>query len=79
MQILCILLQVVPREWLMENNARLLILSGNNICFTFMASKAVNGRAVELARLMVFLALVSTTSAVLLSQTSGFLFLLTLV
>lgn len=45
----------------MENNARLLILSGNNICFTFMASKAVNGRAVELARLMVFLALVSTT------------------
>ncbi|NXL67601.1 FBX47 protein, partial [Chordeiles acutipennis] len=51
-------LSVVPREWLMENNARLLILSGNNICFTFMASKAVNGRAVELARLMVFLTLV---------------------
>ncbi|XP_019363062.1 PREDICTED: F-box only protein 47 isoform X2 [Gavialis gangeticus] len=51
-------LSVVPREWLMENNARLLILCGNNICFTFMASKAVNGRAVELARLMVFLALV---------------------
>lgn len=45
----------------MENNARLLILSGNNICFTFMASKAVNGRAVELARFTVFLALVSTT------------------
>ncbi|XP_013055852.1 F-box only protein 47 isoform X1 [Anser cygnoides] len=51
-------LSVVPREWLMENNARLLILSGNNICFTFMASKAVNGRAFELARLVVFLALV---------------------
>ncbi|XP_071885132.1 F-box only protein 47 isoform X2 [Anas platyrhynchos] len=51
-------LDVVPREWLMENNARLLILSGNNICFTFMASKAVNGRAFELARLVVFLALV---------------------
>ncbi|XP_060059570.1 F-box only protein 47 isoform X2 [Erinaceus europaeus] len=49
---------VVPREWLLENNARLLILSGNNICFTFMASKAVNGRAIELARLIVFLALV---------------------
>lgn len=45
----------------MENNARLLILSGNSICFTFMASKAVNGRTLELARLMVFLALVSTT------------------
>nr|XP_019596132.1 PREDICTED: F-box only protein 47 [Rhinolophus sinicus] len=51
-------LSVVPREWLLENNARLLILSGNNICFTFMASKAVNGRAAELARLIVFLALV---------------------
>ncbi|XP_008843503.1 F-box only protein 47 [Nannospalax galili] len=52
-------LSVVPREWLLENSARLLILSGNNICFTFMASKAVNGRAIELARLIVFLALVS--------------------
>ena len=45
----------------MENNARLLLLSGNSICFTFLASKAVNGRAAELARLMVFMALVSTT------------------
>ncbi|XP_033367431.1 F-box only protein 47 isoform X1 [Parus major] len=51
-------LSVLPQEWLMENNARLLLLSGNSICFTFMASKAVNGRAVELARLMVFMALV---------------------
>ncbi|XP_035309882.1 F-box only protein 47 isoform X3 [Cricetulus griseus] len=49
---------VVPREWLLENNARLLILSGNNICFTFMASKAGEGGAIELARLIVFLALV---------------------
>ncbi|NXE43231.1 FBX47 protein, partial [Ptilorrhoa leucosticta] len=54
-------LSVLPQEWLMENNARLLLLSGNSICFTFLASKAVNGRAVELARLMVFMALVSTT------------------
>ncbi|XP_056368221.1 F-box only protein 47 isoform X1 [Oenanthe melanoleuca] len=51
-------LSVVPQQWLMENNARLLLLSGNSICFTFMASKAVNGRAVELARLMVFMVLV---------------------
>ncbi|NXM81356.1 FBX47 protein, partial [Oenanthe oenanthe] len=51
-------LSVVPQRWLMENNARLLLLSGNSICFTFMASKAVNGRAVELARLMVFMVLV---------------------
>ncbi|XP_039553267.1 F-box only protein 47 [Passer montanus] len=51
-------LSVVPQEWLMENNARLLLLSGNSICFTFLASKAVSGRAVELARLMVFMVLV---------------------
>ncbi|XP_075437666.1 LOW QUALITY PROTEIN: F-box only protein 47, partial [Ascaphus truei] len=51
-------LSVVPREWLLENNARLLILSGNSVCFTFMASKAVNGRVAELARMVVFLALV---------------------
>uniref|UniRef100_A0A8C3D685 F-box protein 47 n=1 Tax=Corvus moneduloides TaxID=1196302 RepID=A0A8C3D685_CORMO len=51
-------LDVIPQEWLMENNARLLLLSGNSICFTFLASKAVNGRAAELARLMVFMALV---------------------
>ncbi|NXG20549.1 FBX47 protein, partial [Grallaria varia] len=51
-------LSVVPQEWLMENNARLLLLSGSNICFTFLASKAVNGRAMELARLMVFMVLV---------------------
>ncbi|NWI79897.1 FBX47 protein, partial [Dryoscopus gambensis] len=51
-------LSVLPQEWLMENNARLLLLSGNSICFTFLASKAVNGRAAELARLMVFMALV---------------------
>ncbi|XP_062994768.1 F-box only protein 47 [Elgaria multicarinata webbii] len=51
-------LAVVPQDWLLENSARLLILCGNNICFTFMANKAVNGRANELARLMVFLVLV---------------------
>ncbi|KAM4033445.1 F-box only protein 47 isoform 2-T3 [Anomaloglossus baeobatrachus] len=51
-------LSVVPHDWLLENNARLLILSGNSICFTFMASKAVNGRTADLARIVVFLALV---------------------
>lgn len=51
-------LSAVPHEWLMENNARLLILSGNSICFTFMASKAVNGRTADLARMVVYLALV---------------------
>ncbi|XP_068026690.1 F-box only protein 47 [Melanerpes formicivorus] len=51
-------LSAAPREWLLENKARLLILSGNSLCFTFLASRAANGRAVELARLMVFLTLV---------------------
>ncbi|KAM9296753.1 F-box only protein 47 [Gastrophryne carolinensis] len=51
-------LTVVPQLWLLENSARLLILSGNSICFTFIASKAVNGRTVDLARIIVFLALV---------------------
>ncbi|XP_061873564.1 F-box only protein 47 [Colius striatus] len=51
-------LSVVPQKWMMENNARLLHLSGKNICFTFMSSKAVNGRTAELAKLTVFLALV---------------------
>ncbi|XP_066442026.1 F-box only protein 47 [Eleutherodactylus coqui] len=51
-------LSVVPNQWLLENNARLLILSGNSICFTFMASKAVNGRTADLGRMVVFLALV---------------------
>ncbi|ETE59688.1 F-box only protein 47, partial [Ophiophagus hannah] len=51
-------LAVMPQEWHLENTARFLILCGNNICLSFMASKAVNGQTMELARLVVFLALV---------------------
>ncbi|XP_043943194.1 F-box only protein 47-like [Protopterus annectens] len=51
-------LTVVPQIWILENTARLLILCGNSICFTFMASKAVNGRIIEVSHLMVFLSLV---------------------
>ncbi|XP_042201072.1 F-box only protein 47 [Callorhinchus milii] len=47
-----------PQEWLLENCARLLICCGNNMCFTFLANKAVNGRLNELATLIVFLSLV---------------------
>ncbi|XP_069763930.1 F-box only protein 47-like isoform X2 [Narcine bancroftii] len=47
-----------PQEWLQENCARLLICCGNNMCFTFLANKAVNGRLNELATLIVFLSLV---------------------
>ncbi|XP_066563651.1 F-box only protein 47 [Amia ocellicauda] len=51
-------LTVLPGEWLQENVARLLILCGNRTCFTFMASRALNGRVAEIARLLVFLILV---------------------
>ncbi|KAE8574961.1 hypothetical protein XENTR_v10003645 [Xenopus tropicalis] len=51
-------LTVVPNEWLLENNARFLILTGNSICFSMLARKAVKGRRMDLARVMVFLALV---------------------
>ncbi|XP_056405116.1 F-box only protein 47 isoform X2 [Hyla sarda] len=51
-------LSVVPHDWLIENSARLLILCGSNICFSYMASKAVNGRTADLARMVVYLALV---------------------
>ncbi|XP_058038905.1 F-box only protein 47 [Ahaetulla prasina] len=51
-------LSVIPQEWHLENSARFLIMCGNTICFPFMASKAVDGQAVPLARLVVFQALV---------------------
>ncbi|KAM4691902.1 F-box only protein 47 [Rhinophrynus dorsalis] len=51
-------LSVIPREWRLENTARFLILSGSSICFSFMASKAVNGRSMDIARIVVFLAFV---------------------
>ncbi|XP_026525340.1 F-box only protein 47 [Notechis scutatus] len=51
-------LTVIPQEWHLENIARFLILCESNICVSFMVNKAVNGQAMELARLVVFLALV---------------------
>ncbi|XP_023673275.1 F-box only protein 47 isoform X1 [Paramormyrops kingsleyae] len=51
-------LTVLPQAWHMENTARLLILCGNSICYSFLASKAINGRLFEIARLIAFLILV---------------------
>lgn len=42
----------------MENVARLLVLCGNSLCYTFLASKAVNGRLLEISRLIVYIILV---------------------
>uniref|UniRef100_A0A8C6VRN4 F-box protein 47 n=1 Tax=Naja naja TaxID=35670 RepID=A0A8C6VRN4_NAJNA len=55
---LIVALTEIPQEWRLENTARFLILCGNQICFSFMASKAASGQTMEMARLVVFLALV---------------------
>ncbi|XP_062862466.1 F-box only protein 47-like [Trichomycterus rosablanca] len=52
-------LMVMPQPWNMENVARLLILCGNSICYSVLASKAINGRHFEISRLLIFLILVS--------------------
>ncbi|KAG5283322.1 hypothetical protein AALO_G00040810 [Alosa alosa] len=50
---------VLPQPWYLENMARLLILCGNNICYTVLASKAINGRLFDISQLLVFIILVS--------------------
>ncbi|KAM7407651.1 hypothetical protein PAMA_003403 [Pampus argenteus] len=49
---------VIPQPWHVENVARLLVLCGNNLCYTILASKALNGRVLELSRLIIFIILV---------------------
>lgn len=52
-------LSVLPQPWYLENMARLLILCGNNICYSVLASKAINGRLFDISQLLVFIILVS--------------------
>ncbi|XP_068428538.1 F-box only protein 47-like [Clinocottus analis] len=49
---------VIPQPWHLENKARLLVLCGSNICYTVLASKAINGRLPEISRLIVYIILV---------------------
>nr|XP_046260336.1 F-box only protein 47-like [Scatophagus argus] len=49
---------VIPQPWHVENVARLLVLCGSSLCYTFLASKAVNGRLNEISRLIVYIILV---------------------
>ncbi|XP_045909062.1 F-box only protein 47-like [Micropterus dolomieu] len=49
---------VIPQPWHVENVARLLVLCGNSLCYTVLASKAVNGRLIEISRLIVYIILV---------------------
>ncbi|XP_060944686.1 F-box only protein 47-like [Limanda limanda] len=45
---------VIPQPWHVENVARLLVLCGSNLCYTVLASKALNGRLQEISRLIVY-------------------------
>ncbi|XP_029980387.1 F-box only protein 47-like [Sphaeramia orbicularis] len=51
-------LTVIPEPWNMENVARLLVLCGNHLCYTFLANKALNGRLHDISRLIVFIIMV---------------------
>ncbi|XP_044072958.1 F-box only protein 47-like isoform X2 [Siniperca chuatsi] len=49
---------VIPQPWHVENVARLLVLCGSSLCYTVLASKAINGRLLEISRLIVYIILV---------------------
>ncbi|GLD59044.1 F-box only protein 47 [Lates japonicus] len=49
---------VIPHPWHVENVARLLVLCGRSLCFTVLANKALNGRRLEISRLIVYIILV---------------------
>ncbi|KAM3850069.1 F-box only protein 47-like, partial [Diretmus argenteus] len=49
---------VFPEVWHMENVARLLMLCGNPVCYSFLANKAHNGQLLEVSRLIVHIILV---------------------
>ncbi|KAF3695002.1 F-box only protein 47 [Channa argus] len=51
-------LTVIPQPWHVENVARLLVLCGTSICYNILASKALNGRLLEISRLIVYIILV---------------------
>lgn len=53
-----ILSAVVPQPWHVENIARLLVLCGNSVCYTILASKAINRRLQEITKIIVYIILV---------------------
>uniref|UniRef100_A0A3B5QFS1 F-box protein 47 n=1 Tax=Xiphophorus maculatus TaxID=8083 RepID=A0A3B5QFS1_XIPMA len=50
--------EVIPQPWYLENVARLLVLCGSSLCYTFLASKALNGRLDEISRVIIHIILV---------------------
>ncbi|XP_029936801.1 F-box only protein 47-like isoform X2 [Myripristis murdjan] len=51
-------LTVIPQMWHVENVARLLVLCGSSLCYSVLASKAVNGRLHEISKVIVYIILV---------------------
>ncbi|CAF92319.1 unnamed protein product, partial [Tetraodon nigroviridis] len=50
-------LDVTPQEWHVENVAGLLLLCEGSLCYTVLASKALNGQLFEVSRLLVHVVL----------------------
>lgn len=50
---------VIPQQWHVENVAHLLLLCESSLCYSILASKAINGRLFEVSRLLVHIVLVS--------------------
>lgn len=57
-ELLHFLSAVIPQPWHVENIARLLVLCGNNVCYTILASKAINRRLQEISKILVYVVLV---------------------
>uniref|UniRef100_A0A3B3CVT1 F-box protein 47 n=1 Tax=Oryzias melastigma TaxID=30732 RepID=A0A3B3CVT1_ORYME len=51
-------LTTVPEPWHLENLARFLLLCGNNVSYTVLASKALFGHIAEVSRLIIYIILV---------------------
>ncbi|KAM3838117.1 F-box only protein 47-like [Diretmus argenteus] len=49
---------VLPEVWHMENVARLFVLCGDTVCYSFLANKLHNGQLLEVSRLIVHIILV---------------------
>ncbi|KAM3842605.1 F-box only protein 47-like [Diretmus argenteus] len=49
---------VLPEVWHMENVARLFVLCGNTVCYSFLANKLHNGQLLQVSRLIVHIILV---------------------
>ncbi|XP_051938066.1 F-box only protein 47-like isoform X2 [Hippocampus zosterae] len=49
---------VIPRPWHLENIARLLVVCGNKLCYTVLASRAQSGLIKDIAKVIAYIILV---------------------